>query len=193
MEYFILDYSNPIIFELTLNLKLTQELYSNRDQYFKNLPSEISRFEKFGFAVGGDSFGGDNIDGPEIGLSIAVDPSQIKSRALEAKILDVIRHEVEHLLQRGDNFSPDHKVKIPRPSTRDKAKSNYSYFILSDEIPAQVRGLEEEARHTGESVRSCAIDYLTPFLELNFITKEQMEKVLSVWEQWAAQHNIKFD
>lgn len=190
---FTLDYSDPIIFELNANIKIVDSLILSRDAYFKNLPSEIIRFEKFGFAVDGDSFGGDNIDGPEIGISIAVDPSQIKSRALEAKILDVIRHEVEHLLQRGDNFSPDHKVKIPRPLTRDKAKSNYSYFILSDEIPAQVRGLEEEARHTGESVRSCAIDYLTPFLELNFITKEQMERVLSVWEQWAIQHNIKFD
>lgn len=190
---FTLDYSDPVIFELTANIKITDSLNPSRDAYFKNLPSEIIRFEKFGFAVDGDSFGGDNIDGPEIGISIAIDPSQIKAKALEAKILDIIRHEVEHLLQRGDNFSLDHQVKIPRPSTREKAKSNYSYFILSDEIPAQVRGLEEEARHTGESVRSCAIDYLTPFLELNFITKEQMEKVLSVWEQWAAQHNIKFD
>lgn len=190
---FTLDYSDPIIFELTANIKVTDLLAPSRDAYFKNLPSEIIRFEKFGFAVDGDSFGGDNIDGPEIGISIAVDPSQIKARALEAKILDIVRHEVEHLLQRGDNFSPEHKVKIPRPSTRERAKSNYSYFILSDEIPAQVRGLAEEALHTGDSVRTCAIDYLTPFLELNFITKEQMDKVLSVWANWAAQHNIKFD
>jgi len=189
---FTLDYSDPILFELTVNIKVTQKLNPATDQYFKDVLSEIIRFKKFGFAIDGESFGGDSTDGPEIGISVAVDPSQIKSRALESKLLDVIRHELEHLLQRGDNFSPEHRVKIPRVSTRNRAKSNYTYFTLSDEIPAQVRGLAEEARLSGESVQQCAIKYLTPFLELGFITGEQMDKVLSAWAKWAAQHNIKF-
>lgn len=190
---FTLDYSQPVLFELNLTLKITSQLNPKSDQFFKNLPSEIIRFEKFGFAVDGDSFGGDPYDGPEIGLIVATDLSQINSTKLKARILDVVRHEIEHLLQRGDNFSIDHKVKIPRANTRNLAKGNYQYFILSDEIPAQVRGLEEESIQTGDSVRTCAINYLTPFLELGFITNPELQKVLSVWEKWAIEHNIKFD
>lgn len=189
---FYLEYTTPLQFDLKVNIKIADQLYPNRDLYFKNIPSEILRFEKFGYAVDGDSFRGDTYDGAEIELSIALDQTQINSQKLQARILDVVRHEVEHIVQHGPNFSPEHKVKIPRPLTRASAKSDYRYFILSDEIPAQVRGLAEEARHSGETVKACAIDYLTPFLDLGFITQEQLEKVLATWEDWAIKHNIKF-
>lgn len=188
-----LEYKDPLIFDLTVNIKITDELFAKRDLYFKNIPSEIVKFEKYGFAIDGDSFGGDNEDGAEIEISIAVDPSQINSQKFFAKILDVVRHEIEHIVQRGPNFSADHKVKIPRPITRESAKSDYRYFILSDEIPAQVRGLAEEAQHSGQTVKECAIEYLTPFLELGFITQEQINIVLNTWKNWAIQHNIKFE
>lgn len=188
-----LDYNTPLEFDLKINVKLANELSANRDLYFKNIPSEVVKFEKYGFAIDGDSFGGDSEDDAEIEISIAVDPSQINSQKFAAKILDVVRHEVEHIVQRGPNFSPEHKVKIPRPLTRETAKSNYKYFILSDEIPAQVRGLEAEAQHSGQTVKACAIDYLDPFLELGFITQEQINIVLNTWKKWAIQHNIKFE
>ncbi len=189
---FDLEYKDPIYFDLKVNIKITDTLHPTRDLYFKTIPSEVLKFEKFGFAIDGDSFGGDNEDGAEIEISVAVDQTQINSPKLQARILDVARHEVEHIVQRGPNFSQDHKVKIPRPLTREIAKSDYRYFILSDEIPAQVRGLAEEASHSGQTVKECAIEYLTPFLELGFITQPQLEKVLSVWEAWSTQHNIKF-
>jgi hypothetical protein len=188
-----LEYTDPLIFDLIVNLKITDELFAKRDLYFKNIPSEVVKFEKYGFAIDGDSFGGDNEDSAEIEISIAVDPSQINSQKFAAKILDVVRHEVEHIVQRGPNFSPEHKVKIPKPLTRETAKTNYKYFILSDEIPAQVRGLEAEAQHSGQTVKDCAIDYLDPFLELGFITQEQIDIVLNTWKKWAIQHNIKFE
>jgi hypothetical protein len=189
---FDLEYKDPIYFDLKVNIKITDTLHPTRDLYFKTIPSEVLKFQKFGFAIDGDSFGGDNEDGAEIEISVAVDQTQINSPKLQARILDVTRHEVEHIVQRGPNFSQEHKVKIPRPLTRELAKSDYRYFILSDEIPAQVRGLAEEARHSGQTVKECAIEYLTPFLELGFITQPQLEKVLSVWEAWSTQHNIKF-
>ena len=189
---FYLEYTKPLVFDLTVNIKVTEELNPSRDLYFKNIPSEIIKFEKYGFAIDGDSLGGDSEDGAEIEISVAIDPTQIQSQKLKARILDVVRHEIEHIVQRGPNFSPDHKVKIPRPLTRETAKSDYRYFILSDEIPAQVRGLAEEAQHSGQTVEECAIDYLSPFLELGFITQAQLEKVLVTWEAWATQHNIKF-
>ena len=190
---FNLEYTKPLYFDLTVNIKITDQLNPTRDLYFKKIPSEVLKFEKYGVAVDGDSFGGDSIDGAEIEISVAVDPTQINSQKLYSRILDVARHEVEHIVQRGPNFSQDHKVKIPRPLTRETAKSDYRYFILSDEIPAQVRGLAEEAKHSGQSVKDCAIDYLEPFIELGFITQEQLEIVLNTWKAWASQHNIKFE
>jgi hypothetical protein len=190
---FSLEYKDPLYFDLIANIKITSDLYPNRDLYFKDIPSEILRFEKFGFAVDGNSFSGNSEDSAEIDINIAIDPTQVGSQKLKAKLLDVIRHEVEHILQKGPNASPDHKVKIPRATTRSAAQTNYKYFILSDEIPAQVRGLAEEALESGIPVKQAAIEYLTPFLELGFITQEQLEKVISVWKNWSTQHNIKFD
>lgn len=189
---FTLEYTKPLYFDLKVNIKITDTLFGARDLYFKNIPSEVLKFEKFGFAIDGDSFGGDSEDGAEIEISVAIDPTQITSQKLKSRLLDVVRHEIEHIVQRGPNFSSDHKVKIPRPLTRETAKSDYRYFMLSDEIPAQVRGLAEEAQHSGQTVEECAIEYLTPFLELGFITQAQLDKVLLTWEAWATQHNIKF-
>lgn len=190
---FSLEYSNPLRFDLSANIKIAAQLYPIRDPYFKDTPSEILRFQRFGFAIDGNSFSGNYEESAEIDINIAVNPTQIGSQKLKAKLLDVIRHEVEHILQKGPNASPEHKVKIPRAATRNAAQTNYQYFILSDEIPAQVRGLAEEAKENGTSVRTAALDYLTPFLELEIITQDQLEKVLTKWQAWSIQHNIKFD
>jgi len=190
---FALEYTKPLYFDLKVNIKITDTLFGARDLYFKNIPSEVLKFERFGHAIDGDSFGGDSEDGAEIEISVAVDPTQIDSQKLKSRLLDVVRHEIEHIVQRGPNFSADHKVKIPRPITRESAKSDYRYFILSDEIPAQVRGLAEEAQHSGQTVKDCAIEYLTPFLELGFITQDQINIILNTWKNWAIQHNIKFE
>lgn len=192
-RFFSLEYTDPLTFDLSINLKISNQLNSTKDPYFKDIPSELLRFEKFGFAIDGNSFSGNSSDSAEIDINIAISPTQIGSQKLKAKLLDVIRHEVEHILQKGPNASPDHKVKVPRAATRSAAQTNYKYFILSDEIPAQVRGLAEEAKENSTTVRQASIEYLTPFLELGIITGDQLEKVLTVWQTWSIQHNIKFD
>jgi len=181
------DFEEPLEFTLILTVNRTTTFNAKRTIEFKNLPWESLNFKNKGFAINSKSYVPEDAV-PEIEVIVHVSDTLGPQgySILYYKLIDDIRHEIEHLLQQGINKSPTHAVRVNQ-STRDKAQSNYKYFLMANEIPAMVSGM-----HASSSARETPIDsefeeYLIPFLEYSIINKQQFLKIMKSWLDFAKQ------
>ena len=132
------DFEEPLEFTLILTVNRTNNFNPKRTTDFKNLPWESLNYKNKGFAINSKSFIPDDVV-PDIEIIVYVSEMLEPQgyHILYYKLVDDIRHEIEHLLQQGINQKPERIAKVNQ-STKDKALSNYKYFLLANEIPAMV-------------------------------------------------------
>ena len=186
-----IDFEEPLEFTLILTVNRTSKFNTKRTIEFKNLPWESLNFKNKGFAINSKSYIPEDAV-PEIEIIVHVSESLETQgyRILYYKLIDDVRHEIEHLLQQGINQKPNHAARVNQ-STRDKALSNHRYFLLPNEIPAMVAGM-----YASSSAKKTELDlefeeYLMPFLEYGILNKQQFFKIMKSWLDFARQLHPK--
>lgn len=184
-----ISFSHPFAFELLIELRKDSNFESSTDEHFKNLPWEDINYQKNGYVIDANTHvHKKNSSIPVIIITLVINPSEEPHlyNILHARILDILTHELNHVDQfgiNGDPFAEDSS----HPKERKGAKKSYKYFLLQDEIESMVEGFYIRANHLKVPLDSIFNDYLAPFVESSYITKEEFNKVMEVWVKYALQ------
>jgi hypothetical protein len=115
-------------------------------------------------------------------------------------IKDVVRHELEHLTQDGENEKGGawhEDPKLRRPSKymeddqmlRDLIDLNFlpkaDYFRLEKEVDAMLQGLYFKAKKAKRPFKDVVNNYLDIFTSQETITQEEKENILDIWRSRA--------
>lgn len=186
-----LEYTEPMTFSLSLLVFRSKSFDPKRSELFNSVPWEKSNFQNMGFAVDANSFifSEELAPDPEIEIKIVIDPSKEPQshQALYYKLLDCVRHEIEHLLQKGTNKQYNHSGQQVDKNRRE-SESSYKYFLLKDEVPAMVSGMKLSAEKKGIPLDSEFEEYLSPIRDFGFISDSEMQLVIQKWLKFANKH-----
>jgi hypothetical protein len=178
------EYSTPLEFTLIFSQVRVSKFFPSKLLAFKQMPWESISFNNHGFAIDSNAFlpSVSDLLYPEIEISLclSLDSTKINYNELKFRLLDNIRHEFEHLLQKGINAIESHEVNTPI-SVRRSSENNFRYFILSSEIPAMVAGLNLASQKRGTSLEEESYRYLMPFVDYKMITKAEADHIIKVW------------
>ena len=125
---------------------------------------------------------------PEIEIIVTKRESSISTNLLNDFRKDLgnaIRHEIEHLTQKGTFKSFDrgeryYDFSILGNISSDSAK----YFLNKEEIPAFVRGFSDHATSL-EDLESSMRDMLDAYADTGNISHSEEDIILSTWIDWA--------
>ena len=111
-------------------------------------------------------------------------------------IKDVVRHELEHLTQDGDNekggaWHEDPRLRRPSKYMQDdqflrnlidaNLLPKSDYFKLEKEVDAMLQGMYFKAKKSKTPFKKVLNDYLDIFVDQGSISKEEKENILDVW------------
>jgi hypothetical protein len=165
-----------------------------------DIPSEDFYFDFEGvveitdgeYGVDGGANAGFDTDGNEITPLLSVkfkipkNPSNIYPtwQDISFDIKDVIRHELEHLTQDGDNEKPGKYIEddqLLRDLIDAKLLPKAQYFKLEKEIDAMLQGLYFKAKKLKRPYKKVIDDYLAT----QSITQEEKNDILKIWRSRA--------
>ena len=172
-----------------------------------DIPSEDFYFDFVGkveitddeYSVDGGANAGFDNKGEEITPLLSVKfkiPKNPDWQKVSFDIKDVVRHELEHLTQDGENVkggtdSDDPKLVRPSKQMEDDQLirdlidadmlSKSQYFKLEKEVDAMLQGLYFKAKKSKRPFKDVIDDYLNIFVDQETITPEEKEQVLDVW------------
>lgn len=184
-----LDLPSFPYFVLDSIITRSKEFDFSTSSAFRFLPWEELNFKKVGFSVDSNSL---------ISKSQAVD-FEIKMKLLVLlnpdaeptcyenlylKLLDTIRHELEHISQRVES---DHRKDefTELDKIRRDFENSYRYFLLPDEVPAMVSGMKLSASKRGVPLDLEFESYLKPMVSYGFISKSEFYTVMKAWLSFA--------
>ena len=105
---------------------------------------------------------------------------------LYPELRDIVRHEIEHLTQRGINRKEGKYVrgnnKIREKVSKDELPQ-YRYFILKDEVTANIQGLYSKAKALKEPFQIVIDKYLDNLVEREIIQKENRQRIYKTWKK----------
>ena len=99
-------------------------------------------------------------------------------------IKDVVRHELEHLTQDGDNEKTGKYMKdgqLIRDLIDADLLSKSQYFKLEKEVDAMLQGLYFKAKKSKRPFGDVIDDYLNIFLDQETISPQEKEDILNTW------------
>ena len=99
-------------------------------------------------------------------------------------IKDVVRHELEHLTQDGDNENTGKYMKddqLIRDLIDADLLSKSQYFKLEKEVDAMLQGLYFKAKKSKRPFGDVIDDYLNIFLDQETISPQEKEDILNTW------------
>lgn len=184
------EFSKPLIFSLILSIVRSPVFEPEKRKNFKEVPWEKDNFKKYGFALDANSYISNNDDfsnDPEVEINMVINPKTEPTcySELYFKLLDCVRHEVEHLLQKGDNSIPSHSGHSVK---REKYLSSYKYFLLPDEMPAMVSGMRLSALKKGNPIDLEFENYLLPIKNSGLISEDEVKAVIKEWLKFTIRH-----
>ena len=139
-----------------------------------------------GYEVDGTSNSGEEEDKfPFIATLFKVNPKVLPQAwsKISADVSDVIRHEIEHLTQTGDNLRTgkymDDDIQLRDLINKVKILPQSDYYKLEKEVDAMLQGLYLKAKKTRKPFKDVIQNYLdiAPGLE----AKEDKEIILNLW------------
>jgi len=99
-------------------------------------------------------------------------------------IKDVVRHELEHLTQDGENLKSGKYMKddqLIRDLIDADLLSKSQYFKLEKEVDAMLQGLYFKAKKSKQPFKDIINNYLNIFTSQEKITPEEKEEILDLW------------
>ena len=121
-------------------------------------------------------------------IEITVNPADGKKMfsKIQAELRNVIRHELEHLTQRGDNEKAGKWMQFNRKARdiiRDHPEQWYKYYLLPDEIDANLQGLQAQARSSKQPFHKVVNDFLKLLVKDGIVTLENKHKIHDAWKK----------
>lgn len=173
------DGEDESLFEMTYD----SEDFFGRDLSI-NLFARLTIFEGEGISVL-DSTGADALEEiPSIHIEIEAGNQSFPNiwSDLYFLLIDIIRHEIEHLTQMGANKKEgkpgeDEQSYLIRSLVSQGLLSQDSYLLIPSEIDANLQGLRLSAKKQKRSLTSVVKDYF----DVLKLPKEAREKVLKLW------------
>jgi hypothetical protein len=101
-------------------------------------------------------------------------------------IKDVVRHELEHLTQDGENLKSGKYMKddqLIRDLIDADLLSKSQYFKLEKEVDAMLQGLYFKAKKSKQPFKDIINNYLNIFTSQEKITPEEKEEILDLWRR----------
>jgi hypothetical protein len=178
-----LSYEEPVSIDISVTIVKTLEFSAKNNKYFSRLPWEDINFKNRGFVIDANTYvptADDEFPEMEMVIVINTDSEPNCYQSLYFKVLETVRHEIEHALQAGFNKVPSRQVKT-RQRTREKAEDSYQYFLLPNELSPMVSGMYLSAKKKRIPIDFEFVDYLKPFLDSQFMTSSEFEKVMKAW------------
>lgn len=176
-------------FVLDATVTRSKEFDPRLSSSFQFLPWEELNFKKVGFSVDSNSIISKRRSANfeiKMKLSVLLNPESEPNcyTNLYLKLLDTIRHELEHISQRVD--SNNHRGYFDRlDKIRRDFESSYKYFLLPDEVPAMVSGMKLSASKRGVPLDLEFESYLKPMVSYGFISKFEFYTVMKTWLSFA--------
>jgi len=153
-----------------------------------DLDANIYFTEKVDFLQVIDSTGtGDDEDTGDsfIIIDLVVNPKQLPGfwNEIYMVLSDVMRHEIEHLTQEGENYrhgKPNENDILQRARIGELG-IKHEYLLLPKEIDANLQGLRYEAKKRKESMS----DVVNRYLDRMELEPSKKSEVLDKWRQRA--------
>ena len=180
--------SNPKIKQSFIDIDIDEEDSKGRPIEFNYVGRLIFDKKVDGYEVDGTSNSGEEEDKiPFIAALFTINPSVLPNAwsKISADVSDVIRHEIEHLTQAGDNVRTgkykDDDIQIRDMINKLKLLPYKNYYLLDKEVDAMLQGLYLKAKKTKKPFADVINNYLNiaPGLE----NKEDKEMVLDLWRR----------
>jgi hypothetical protein len=160
-----------------------EEIFSEDLEF--NLEGYIEVSDEMYQPDGGANAGYDD-DGEEItpliqvSFKIPQDPKEFKWSEVSFDIKDIVRHEIEHLTQDGENIKSGKYLEddqlIRRLIDADMLPKS-QYFKLEKEVDAMLQGLYFRAKKSKTPFKVAILDY---FKRVG-LTKEEQKQILNIW------------
>lgn len=139
------------------------------------------------YEVDGGANAGFDDEGSEITPLLSVKfriPKNPNWQKISFDIKDVIRHELEHLTQDGENVRQGKQMggdQLVRNLIDAGMLSKSQYFKLEKEVDAMLQGLYFKAKKSKQPFKDVINNYLNIFVDQEIITQEEKEDVLNIW------------
>lgn len=195
---YVKDLDEPLPFEIKVKVKKKKNPDSTKDSEFKTMPWQEHNMEKHGFVINANTF----ISGKVYDESLIEVMALINTEAepdchkeLYYSLHDLISHEIHHVTQFDTTEEKEELHRSPEiVKKREAAEDDYKYFLLDDEIPAMVKGMNRRAIIEKRPLDEVFIEYFEPFLKHGFMTQDQYEEVMKTYIEYAIRHkpNAKF-
>ncbi len=162
-----------------------EDIISNEFEFDLEATVEFGDDDQYG-VDGGANVGFDD-SGDEVTPLISVRfkiPKNPKWNIISFDIKDVVRHELEHLTQEGENLKSGKFIKddqILRNLIDMKLLSKAEYFKLEKEVDAMLQGMYFKAKKSKTPFKKVLNDYLDIFVDQKSISKEEKDDVLNIW------------
>ena len=171
-----------------------EDIFSDQFEFDFEGYVEIAEDE---YVVDGGANAGFDDSGEEVTPLLSINfkiPKNPNWQEISLDIKDVIRHELEHLTQDGENLkggviSDDPKLERPSKYMKDDqllrdlinsdALPKSQYFTLEKEVDAMLQGLYFKAKKSKTPFKSVILDY---FNKSNLTPKEQSQ-ILNIWRK----------
>ena len=162
-----------------------EEIFSNNLEF--NLEGYIEVSDEMYQPDGGANAGYDD-DGEEItpliqvSFKIPQDPKEFKWSEVSFDIKDIVRHEIEHLTQDGENVKSGKYLEddqLLRGLIDAKMLPKSQYFKLEKEVDAMLQGLYFRAKKSRTPFKEVILNY---FKKVG-LTKEEQKQILNVWRK----------
>jgi hypothetical protein len=123
---------------------------------------------------------------PTFLITIQVDPRDLPEKwpQIYYDLIDIIRHEVEHLSHFGPDAIPAKRLSrdiILRSLIKGKILPQANYFRLPAEIDAMLQGLALKAKKKRVPLGKVINDYL----DMQDISQEEKENIINLWRERA--------
>lgn len=119
-------------------------------------------------------------------LTPGIEPEVYPEIALDLR--NLIRHEIEHLTQRGWGEREGKKMRR-NEGVRKRIKSNpdfyYRYYSLKDEIPANLQGIYSEAKSRKLPFKQVVDQYLDKKVDQGIIPTSERSRIYRLWKATA--------
>lgn len=189
-EHAGMEFTTPFAFDLVLFVRRESDADLNKDPHFKNLPWEELNYSEYGYSIDANAhFNHQELSHPRIVIHLVLDPKQEPHlyAKLFSRLFDILVHETTHLEQVGAGREPFNQMPS-NPKERELSKKSYKYFLLDDEVESMVNGMYVSSIEQKKPLDEVFDDYLQPFIESNYITPAEYQKVMQRWVTHAVQN-----
>lgn len=139
------------------------------------------------YQVSGDA----DIDDSTIYLEISINPEFEPGcySSIIPELRDVVRHEIEHLTQRGDYEKPGKFMKdnqVMRQRINSDPNLRYKYYKLKDEVDANLQGLYAKAKTLKRPFHEVVMGYLDRQTSRGIIPENKKMEIYNIWKDRAS-------